>query len=159
MATTIDIGSSNEPVIVMTRLFDAPRPLVWKAITDPKHVAQWYGGEGFTSPICEMDVRPGGAWRHVMQAPNGAQFTINCIFIDVVEPERLVWRTVADENRKPSPPVAVNTVTLEECGLQTKWMLVARFESFEQRDITAKMGFGPMISQGLERMAAHLKTL
>ena len=142
-----------------TRVFDAPRELVWKVWTDPKHVARWYGGQGFSSPVCEMDVRPGGAWLHVMQAPNGAQFTINCVFLEVVEPERLVWKTVKDEKRNPAPPTAVNTVTLETRGLQTKWTLVARFDSFEDRDITAGMGFGHMVSQGAERMAEYLKTL
>jgi uncharacterized protein YndB with AHSA1/START domain len=146
-------------VIVITRMFDAPRERVWKAITDPKHVGQWYGGQGFTNPVCEMDVRPGGIWRQVMQAPNGAQFTINSVFLEVVEPERLVWTTTKDENRNPAPPTAVNTVTLEERGVQTKWTLVARFNSIEERDITAGMGFGHMISQSAERMAEYLKTL
>jgi len=159
VTTAIDTGSPSEPIIVITRIFDAARQLVWRAITDPKHVAQWYGGQGFTNPVCEMDVRPGGLWRHIMQAPNGAQFTINCVFVEVVEPERLVWRTVKDEKRQPAPPAAVHTITLEEYGKQTKWTLVARFDSLEDRDITARMGFGAMIGQGLERMAEYLKTL
>ena len=159
MIATIDISSVNEPVIVITRIFDASRELVWTAITDPKHVAQWYGGLGFTNPVCEMDLRPGGTWHHVMQAPNGMQFTINSVFEEVVKPERLVWRTIKDPNRNPAPPTSLNTITLKERGVQTEWMLVARFESIADRDITAKMGFGQMISMGLERMAEHLKTL
>jgi uncharacterized protein YndB with AHSA1/START domain len=99
MTATIDISSTDLPVIVITRMFDAPRALVWTAITDPKHVAQWYGGPGFTNPVCEMDLRPGGAWHHVMQAPNGTRFTINSIFEEVVVPERLVWRTIKDPTR------------------------------------------------------------
>jgi uncharacterized protein YndB with AHSA1/START domain len=157
MAATIDINSLDEPVIVITRIFDAPRELVWTAITDPKHVAQWYGGPGFTNPVCEMDLRPGGAWNHVMQAPNGMRFTINSIFEQVVAPERLVWRTIKDPNRTQGPPTSINTITLEQQGSQTKWTLVARFDSVAERDITAKMGFGQMISMGLERMAEHLK--
>jgi uncharacterized protein YndB with AHSA1/START domain len=159
MAATIDISSMDQPVIVITRIFDAPRESVWTAITDPKHVAQWYGGPGFTNPVCEMDLRPGGAWRHVMQAPNGARFTINSIFEEVVRPERLVWRTLRDASRNPSPPTNHNTITLEETGAQTKWMLVSRFDSFADRDLTASMGFGQMISMGLERMAEHLRTM
>jgi uncharacterized protein YndB with AHSA1/START domain len=157
MTATIDISSMQQPVIVITRMFDAPRALVWTAITDPKHVAQWYGGPGFTNPVCEMDLRPGGAWHHVMQAPDGMRFTIDSIFEELVAPERLVWRTIKDPNRSPAPPTSVNTITLEEYGLQTKWMLVARFDSIAERDLTAKMGFGQMISMGLERMAEHLK--
>jgi uncharacterized protein YndB with AHSA1/START domain len=156
---SVDATSPNEPVIVVTRMFDASRELVWNAITDPKHVAQWYGGQGFTNPVCEMDVRPGGIWRQVMQAPNGAQFTINSVFLEVVEPERLVWKTTNDENRKPAPPTTVNTVTLEARGVQTKWTLIAHFDSVEERDRAAGMGFGHMVSQGAERMAEVIKTL
>jgi uncharacterized protein YndB with AHSA1/START domain len=87
------------------------------------------------------------------------RYTINSIFEEVVPPERLVWRTIKDPNRNPAPPTCVNTITLEEHGRQTKWMLVARFDSLAERDLTAKMGFGQMISMGLERMAEHLKTL
>jgi uncharacterized protein YndB with AHSA1/START domain len=157
--STIDVSSPNEPVIIITRVFDAPRALVWKAITDPRHVAQWYGGHGFTNPVCEMDVRPGGIWRQVMKAPNGAEFTINSVFLEVVEPERLVWTNADSESRQPGPPTAISTVTLEDRGDQTKWTLVARFNSIEERDISVRMGFGHMVSQGLERMADYLKTL
>jgi uncharacterized protein YndB with AHSA1/START domain len=159
VTSTIDVSSPNEPVIVITRLFDAPRVLVWKAITDPRHVAQWYGGHGFTNPVCEMDVRPGGTWRQVMKAPNGAEFTIDSVFLEVVEPERLVWTNANSESRQPGPPTAINTVTLEDRGDQTKWTLVARFNSIEERDMTVGMGFGHMVSQGAERMAEYLKTL
>jgi uncharacterized protein YndB with AHSA1/START domain len=159
VTSIIDASSPNEPVILITRMFDAPRALVWKVITDPKHVVQWYGGHGFTNPVCEMDVRPGGTWRHVMQAPSGAQYNIDSVFLEVVEPERLVWETIKDEKRNPAPPTAVHTLTLEERGLQTKWTLVARFNSIAERDLTAQMGFGEMVSQGAERIAACLKTL
>jgi uncharacterized protein YndB with AHSA1/START domain len=159
MTTTIDIRSTTEPVIVITRVFDAERELVWRAITDPQHVAQWYGGPGYTSPVCEMDLRPGGAWRHVMQAPNGAQYAINSIFEEVVAPERLVWRTLKDPNRNPGPPGNHVTITLADQGAQTEWKMVARFDSMADRDLTAKMGFANMISMGLDRMAEHLRTL
>jgi uncharacterized protein YndB with AHSA1/START domain len=160
MTAIIDISAVDRPVIVITRDFDAPRELVWKVITDPNHVAVWYGGPGFTNPVCEMDLRPGGAWRHVMQAPNGARYTINSVFEEIVEPERLVWRTIKDPARNPPPPTSLNTVTLEARGeQQTHWKLVTLFDSIADRDLSAKMGFGQMISMGTERMAAHLKTL
>ena len=159
MTSIIDASSLDEPVVIVTRMFNAPRALVWDAITDPRHVAHWYGGPGFTNPVCEMDLRPGGIWRHVMQAPNGAQFSINSVFLEVVKPERLVWKTIKDENRKPAPPTAVSTVTLEEHGNQTKWTLVARFDSIAERDISAGMGFGKMISMGADRIAEYLEVM
>jgi uncharacterized protein YndB with AHSA1/START domain len=157
VTSIIDASSPDEPVVIVTRMFDAPRSLVWDVITDPKHVVHWYGGPGFTNPVCEMDLRPGGTWRHVMQAPNGMQFTINSVFLEVVRPERLVWKTIKDENRTPAPPTAVSTVTLEEHGHQTKWTLVARFDSIAERDISANMGFGKMIGMGADRIAERLK--
>lgn len=159
MAAVIDLSAVDRPVIIITRDFDAPRELVWKAITDPKQVAVWYGGVGFTNPVCEMDLRPGGAWHHVMQAPNGTRYTIDSIFEEIVEPERLVWRTVKDPNRNPPPPTSLNTVTLERWGRQTRWKLVTLFDSIADRDLSAKMGFGQMVSMGTDRMAAHLRTL
>jgi uncharacterized protein YndB with AHSA1/START domain len=159
MPAIIDVSAADRPVIVITRDFDAPRELVWKAITDPRQVAVWYGGPGFTNPVCEMDLRPGGTWHHVMQAPNGTRYTINSVFEEIVEPERLVWRTIGDPDRNPAPPTSHNTVTLEVRGQQTRWKLVTLFDSIADRDLSAKMGFGQMISMGTDRMAAHLATL
>ena len=159
MTAIIDVSAVDRPVIIITRDFDAPRELVWKAITDPKQVAMWYGGPGFTNPVCEMDLRRGGAWHHVMQAPNGTRFTIKSVFEEIVEPERLVWRTIKDPDRNPPPPTSLNTITLETRGQQTRWKLVTLFDSIADRDLSAKMGFGQMISMGTDRMAAHLATL
>jgi uncharacterized protein YndB with AHSA1/START domain len=158
MTAIIDMSAADRPIITITRDFDAPRELVWQAITDPKQVAMWYGGPGFTNPVCEMDLRPGGTWHHVMQAPNGARFTINSVFEEIVEPERLVWRTIKDPNRNPPPPTSLNTITLEARGQQTRWKLVTLFDSIADRDLAAKMGFAQMISMGTDRMAAHLAT-
>lgn len=159
MTAIIDVSAADRPVIIITRDFDAPRELVWKAITDPKQVAVWYGGPGFTNPVCEMDLRPGGAWHHVMQAPNGTRYTIDSVFEEVVAPERLTWRTIKDPNRNPPPPTSHNTVTLEARGPKTRWKLVTLFNSIAERDLAAKMGFGQMIGMGTDRMAAHLETL
>ena len=159
MTNIVDISTSDRPVIVITRDFDAPRDLVWETITDPKHVAVWYGGPGFTNPVCEMDLRPGGAWHHVMQAPNGVRYAINSVFEEVVAPERLVWRTLRDPDRNPPPPTSLNTVTLEVRGRQTRWKLVSLFDSMADRDLSSKMGFAHMIGLGADRMAAHLASL
>src|SRR3984893_17208716 len=118
MTATIDISSIDRPEIIIRRLFDAPRALVWTAITDPKHVAQWYGGPGFSNPVCEMDLRARGTWHPFLPGPNGMQFTINSVFEEIVAPQRLVWRTIKDPNRNPAPPTSVNTITLEERGVQ-----------------------------------------
>ncbi len=77
--------------IVMSRLFDAPREVVWDAFTDPKQVVEWWGPTGFTTTIHEMDVRPGGRWRHTMHGPDGTNYPNASVFKEVVKPERIVY--------------------------------------------------------------------
>ncbi len=77
--------------ITHTRIFNAPRELVWQAMTDPQHVVHWWGPRGFTTTIEEMDVRPGGVWKHVMHGPDGTDYPNKSIFIEVVKPERIVY--------------------------------------------------------------------
>lgn len=77
--------------IVITREFNASRELVWQAMTDPKHVVNWWGPRGFTTTIEEMDVRPGGVWKHTMHGPDGANYPNKSVFKEVVKPERIVY--------------------------------------------------------------------
>jgi uncharacterized protein YndB with AHSA1/START domain len=84
-----------ERQLVITRMFDAPRELVFRAWTDPEQVARWWGPKGFTNPVCEIDARPGGALRIVMRAPDGAEHPMKGVFREVVEPERLVFTNIA----------------------------------------------------------------
>jgi uncharacterized protein YndB with AHSA1/START domain len=152
---------ATEAIIIMKRTFDAPRAQLWRAFTDPKHVAQWYGGHGFSSPVCEMDVRPGGLWRHVMRLPDGKEFALDFIFVEVVPPQRLVWKDIGydDPAAAAGAPRRINTVTFEENGRGTDLKLVTTFRSIEDRDMTVKMGFTHIVSQGIERLAAVLQTL
>ncbi|MGY2916091.1 SRPBCC family protein [Bradyrhizobium sp. USDA 3262] len=155
MTTQIDQNSTEKPVITMSRVFDAPRDVVWKAWTDPKHVMQWWGGEGFTSPVCEMDVRVGGAWHQIMQFPDGTKITMDFVYTEVDPPKRLSWRNAVTQPN--GPPSLLQTLSFEDLGDgRTKWDLVALAESFEQRDIAARMGFAGMVTQGLDRLAKHL---
>src|SRR5271155_740770 len=72
--------------IVLTRTFDAPRELVWKAWTEPQHIVHWWGANGFTDTMEAMDVRPGGAWKHMMHGPDGADYPNHCVYLEVVKP-------------------------------------------------------------------------
>lgn len=160
MKIEIDSSSTRDSVIVMRRTFDAPREVVWAALTDPRHVARWYGGHGFENPVCEMDVRPGGRWRHVMRTPGGSEHSMEFVFVEVVKPERLVWKS-ADYGKSTSggPRVNLMTVTLEAAGNQTKWQLVTRFNSFADRDAARKMGFTSVLAEGTEKFDALVKQL
>src|SRR3954471_663109 len=86
---TANLSSDRE--IVISRLFDAPRELVWAAWTDPQQVVQWWGPKGFTTTIHEMDVRPGGVMRHTMHGPDGTDYANKSVFKEVVKPERIVY--------------------------------------------------------------------
>lgn len=144
---------SDEPVIVMTRTFAAPRDVVWTAFTDPKHVSKWYGGHGFSSPVCEMDVRPGGLWRHTMRTPDGSEFPMEFVFLEVVRPQKLVWTSSKPEDvRRRGLHVVTHTVTFEDAGAQTQWKLVARFDSIALRDQAVANGFARVVTQGSEKL-------
>ncbi|HMD55276.1 MAG TPA: SRPBCC domain-containing protein, partial [Phycisphaerae bacterium] len=89
---------SDDRDFVITRVLSAPRELVFKAWTDPRHMAQWWGPHHFTNSVCEMDVRPGGAYRIVMRSPDGIEYPINGVFREIAAPERLVMTMDCSEH-------------------------------------------------------------
>jgi uncharacterized protein YndB with AHSA1/START domain len=91
MAGKASIDTTAEREIVVSRQFDAPREMVWAAWTDPQQVVRWWGPKGFSTTIHEMDVRPGGTWRHTMHGPDGTDYPNKSVFIEVVKPERIVY--------------------------------------------------------------------
>jgi uncharacterized protein YndB with AHSA1/START domain len=142
-----------ERVLVITRVFDAPRSLVFKAWTEPEHLVHWWGPQGFTSTILTNDVRPGGAYRVHMCGPEGDDHWSQGVYREVVEPERLVmvgaW---ADADGKPTRPETVLTVTFEEQQGKTKLTLhQAIFESATACD-AHRGGW----TSSLERLAEYL---
>src|SRR6266700_4700312 len=108
-----------ERELVITRIFDAPRELVFKVWTDPKHMAQWWGPQGFTNPVCEIDVRPGGALRIVMRAPVGAQHPMRGVFREILEPERLVFTNIAVDADGNHLLEGITKITFAEHGGKT----------------------------------------
>ena len=147
-ASAID---TSDREIAATRIFDAPRELVWKAWTDPKQIVQWWGPNGFTTTTYEMDVRPGGIWRLVMHGPDGRDYPNRITFLEVVEPERLVFRHGGGDDVEP-----VNhetTVTFEALGKKTKLTMRMLFVSPEARRFVAeKYGAVEGLDQTLGRL-------
>jgi uncharacterized protein YndB with AHSA1/START domain len=82
---------SHDREIIITRLFDAPRERVWDAWIDPEKIVRWWGPSGFSLTVHEMDVRPGGVWRSTMHGPDGTDYLNDCVFIEVVKLERIVY--------------------------------------------------------------------
>lgn len=112
--------------ITLTRTFDAPVQLVWAAWTDPRHLAQWWGPKSFTNPVCELDLRLGGAIRIHMRAPNGAVHPMTGVFEEIVPCERLVFTAVARDLDGNALAEALNIVTFEDVGGKTKVIVHAR---------------------------------
>ena len=150
---------ADDAVIIISNILDAPREIVWTAFTMPEHVKNWYGGHGYSNPVCEMDVRPGGLWRHVMRFPDGHELHMNFVFLDVQKPARLVWRHADHGTRVSGPPTSETTVTLDDLGERTAWKMVARFTSMADREAALAIGFTKPIEASNARLVDYLKTL
>src|ERR1022692_2953719 len=124
------MSEKNKNELVITRIFNAPRGLVWKAWTDPKQISQWWGPHGFTAPLCEWDAQPGNTILVHMHGPKGSPFDFDMpmggIFEEVHAPERLVFISNAMPDETGMPQLEVrNTVTFEECAGKTRLTLHA----------------------------------
>src|SRR5215217_7891459 len=84
-------ASAADREIVITRVFDAPREMVFSAFTDPEHIGAWWGPKGFTITTHAMDVRPGGEWRFIMHGPDGVDYPNKISYLEIARPERLVY--------------------------------------------------------------------
>jgi uncharacterized protein YndB with AHSA1/START domain len=169
----------NPPVIagarefVITRAFDAPPERLFEAWTDPKLLAQWWGPHTFTNPVCDLDVRHGGAYRIVMRSPEGMDYPLKGVYRDVVKPVRLEmtmdcsehpaeWHDLVKPNRakgdnNPAGEVLA-TVTFEVIDRKTQLTVRMRFESAEIRNAMVKMGMNEGWSESLQSLGALLKS-
>lgn len=149
--------AANEPRVelVTTRTFDAPRARVFEAWTRPELVRRWWGPGGFTLPVCEIDLRPGGAYRFVMRGPDGAEFPVTGVYHEVAPPERLVF-TDGVELPDGRSPVAIVTVTFVEQEGRTTVTIRARHETAEDRRKLEEMGWAVGWAECLDRLAALL---
>jgi uncharacterized protein YndB with AHSA1/START domain len=145
-----------EREIVLSRVFDAPREIIWNAWTDPKQVVQWWGPRGFTTTIHEMDVRPGGTWRHTMHGPDGTNYPNNSVFIEVVRHERIVYSNAGGKEGGPGMNFTA-TWTFESDGDQTRVTIRMVFDSAQARDMVIKE-FGAIEGgkQTLQRLGEYL---
>jgi uncharacterized protein YndB with AHSA1/START domain len=143
--------------IVISRDFDAPRELAWRAMTDPRQVVHWWGPRGFTTTIEKMDVKPGGIWKHVMRGPDGVEYPNKSVFKEVVEPERIVF---AHGGAKKGGPEAtfVATWTFEALKAgKTRVTIRMVFPTAAARDkVVKEYGAIEGGKQCLERLGEHL---
>jgi uncharacterized protein YndB with AHSA1/START domain len=152
MAVATSAAELAERELVITRVLNAPRKLVFKAWTDPAHLVRWYGPQGFQLTSCEMDLRPGGAFRFSMRSPEGKDYPHSGVYREVVEPEKLVFSFAWEDETGRRGHETLVTLTLAEQGDKTQLtMRQAVFESVESRD-SHEGGW----SSALERLAAYV---
>jgi uncharacterized protein YndB with AHSA1/START domain len=149
---------ADEPVLVVDRLVEAPRELVFRMYADPAHLVHFWGPHGSTTRIETMDFRPGGAWRLVIRFPGGGEIEMTSTYLEIVEPERIVFRHGAPDG-SPDDPHAdfVSTIRFDEEGATTRITAHIRFRSVAVRDDAAEHGFAQPVAQSLERLEAYLR--
>jgi len=144
--------------IIGTRVFDAPRELVFEAFTDAKHLAQWWGPNGFTTTTHAIDVRPGGVWRFIMHGPDGRDYENRITYEEIVKPERLVYRHGGGDDVEPVQFRV--TVTFEDLGGRTRLTMRGVFPSAAERDrVIAEYGADTGMVQTLARLGEYLATM
>jgi len=152
--TTYATPSDRE--VVITRVVKAPRRIVFDAYTTPRHLQQWLlGPEGWTMPICEIDLRPGGAWHFVWRRSDGTEMGMRGVYREITSPGRLV----STESWGGDWPETLNTLLLSEEDGETTITLTVRYPSKEDRDAALKTGMKEGVSASFDRLAAYLRTM
>ncbi|HWK73891.1 MAG TPA: SRPBCC family protein [Povalibacter sp.] len=148
-------GTADREILI-TRLVDAPRELVWQVWTSPEHVGQWWGPNGFTTTIHEMQVVPGGVWRFIMHGPDGVDYPNRIEFIEVTRPQRLVYQHGDDKGE-----IGFHvTVTFTEQAGKTLVTLRSLFPTAAARDFAvSKYGAIEGGRQTLGRLDAYVANL
>lgn len=140
---------SSDLAIVTTRLFDVPRARLYAAFRDPSALAAWWGPAGFTNTFTQFEFRPGGTWRYVMHAPDGTDSSHECLFLELVEPARIVFRHLG-----PLHPFDATLVFTEQPGgTHLSWTM-----RHESADMCARVRpfVVPANEQNLDRLEAYL---
>ena len=142
--------------IVITRVFDAPRTIVFKTWTDPKHLAAWWGPRGFTNPRCEVDVRAGGIIRIDMRAPNGTVYPMAGIFLEIKEPEQIVFTSGALDDQGVQLFEFLHTVMFADRDGLTELTIRSRMVKTTAGAEKYTSGFKAGMTQSLEKLDGHL---
>ena len=145
--TTFTTPSDRE--VGVTRVFDAPRELVWKTYTEPEHLRQWMlGPDGWSMEVCEIDLRPGGASRFAWRTDDGSELTIAGVHREVEPPERLV----STESWGPEWPEALNTIVFSEEDGRTTLSITVLYPTQEARDAALATGMTDGMTMSLDRL-------
>jgi uncharacterized protein YndB with AHSA1/START domain len=156
MPNTLTVTTPSDLEIVLTREFDAPRALVFEALSKPEHLRNWWGQAASTLTHCEMDFRPGGKWRFVERDNDGQEWGFRGEVREVVPVERIVqtfeWEGLPGH-------ISVESMRLEDLGGRTRITITSMFDSVEDRDGMLQSGMEKGASESYDRLEAYLQTL
>jgi uncharacterized protein YndB with AHSA1/START domain len=155
VTSSLDLDTDPRAIFGMHE-FGAPRALVFEAFTDPKHLAQWWGPNGFTTTTSSFDMKPGGVWRFVMHGPDGRDYQSRITYEEIVPPERIVYRHGGGEDVEPVQ--MRQTITFDELdGKRTRITWRIDFPSAAERDrVIEEHGADKGLPQTLARLADYL---
>jgi uncharacterized protein YndB with AHSA1/START domain len=154
--------------LVLERIVDVPRELVWKAWTDPELLKKWFTPAPWTTTQCEIDLRPGGAFRTIMRSPEGQEFDGTSCYLEIVENEKLVWTNALEPGYRPARQsleagegdfAFTATIVLEPHGTGTKYIATAIHRKEADREKHEQMGFHDGWGAALDQLVAMVKTL
>jgi uncharacterized protein YndB with AHSA1/START domain len=156
MSTAAPSNKFAERELTITRVFDAPRALVFKVWTDPKHLAQWWGPQGFTCPVCEFDARVGGELRMHMQGPDGAVYPMKGVIREFVPPERLVFSNIAIDLAGNHLLEGVTTVLFDEANGKTRLTVHTGAVAMVEMAKAYLQGMEAGWTQSIDKLQAYL---
>lgn len=157
MKTQVTLASDNE--ILITRTFAAPRKLVWEMWTKCEHLQHWWGPEGWSLPVCQMDFRPGGSWFYCMEGPDDMKSCGKTTYQEINAPESMVYKdefTDGDGNPLEGMPVAHTSLNMTQTNNQTTVSSIVRYPTQADRDAVIEMGIEAGVDQTFNRLEAYL---
>jgi uncharacterized protein YndB with AHSA1/START domain len=149
---TLQVTTPTDREIAMTRVFDAPRSMVFEAFTKPELLKRWFGPRGWWLAVCEVDLKVGGTWRYVVRGPDGTEMGMRGVYREIVPPERLVFTETFDDYPGES---LVTTVLVEDHG-KTTMQATLLYASREIRDLMIKSGMEHGAAESYDRLAELL---
>src|SRR5262249_17885860 len=150
---TLKVTLPTDREVMLTRVFDAPRALVFEAFTKADLLKRWFGPRGFTMPVCEVDFKVGGGFRFILRGPDGHEMGMRGEYREIVAPERMVHMESFDDF--PGPPAQVTTLFIEQDGKTTMTATILS-PSKEVRDAVIQSGMEHGAAETYDRLAELL---
>ncbi|MEU7896030.1 SRPBCC family protein [Nonomuraea sp. NPDC049152] len=156
---TLMVTTPTEREIVLTRVFDAPRRLVFDAWTKPELLRRWFGPHGYELVVCEVDLRVGGTWRYVLRRPDGTEMHLHGVYREIVAPERLVRTEANDHCDAEAGRESLATIILVERDNKTTLTSTMRYPSRQIRDAVINSGAERGIAESYDRLTELLAAM